>query len=174
MHKALIRHRHPQWRGVMPQGNPVALAAIDEVFETCTATWRGKPMASRIAAFGPLEKYILRIVIDPPCSVLTTSSRSSLLTQDSPRSVFGQRIARPSTKATLSSLSARGLTATRVGRDSTGGRLGRTPSGRAGSAAPCSTYGAVSNGPSSSGTPLSSLVPWGSSANPSLPTSTTC
>lgn len=28
-------------RGVMPQGNPVALAAIDEVFETCTATWRG-------------------------------------------------------------------------------------------------------------------------------------
>ena len=28
-------------RGVMPGGNPVALAAIDEVFETCTATWRG-------------------------------------------------------------------------------------------------------------------------------------
>ncbi len=28
-------------RGVMPQGNPVALAAIEEVFETCTATWRG-------------------------------------------------------------------------------------------------------------------------------------
>ena len=28
-------------RGVMPEGNPVALAAIDEVFETCTATWRG-------------------------------------------------------------------------------------------------------------------------------------
>ena len=28
-------------RGVMPQGNPVALAAIDNVFETCTATWRG-------------------------------------------------------------------------------------------------------------------------------------
>ena len=28
-------------RGVMPQGNPVAMAAIDEVFETCTATWRG-------------------------------------------------------------------------------------------------------------------------------------
>ena len=28
-------------RGVMEQGNPVALAAIDEVFETCTATWRG-------------------------------------------------------------------------------------------------------------------------------------
>ena len=28
-------------RGVMPQGNPVALAAIDEVFETCPATWRG-------------------------------------------------------------------------------------------------------------------------------------
>ncbi|NGM16796.1 hydrogenase formation protein HypD [Eggerthellaceae bacterium zg-893] len=28
-------------RGVMPQGNPVALAAIDEVFETVSATWRG-------------------------------------------------------------------------------------------------------------------------------------
>ena len=28
-------------RGVMPEGNPVALAAIDEVFETCPATWRG-------------------------------------------------------------------------------------------------------------------------------------
>jgi len=28
-------------RGVMPEGNPVALAAIDEVFETCTALWRG-------------------------------------------------------------------------------------------------------------------------------------
>lgn len=28
-------------RGVMPQGNPVARAAIDEVFETCSSTWRG-------------------------------------------------------------------------------------------------------------------------------------
>ena len=28
-------------RGVMAEGNPVARAAIDEVFETCTATWRG-------------------------------------------------------------------------------------------------------------------------------------
>ena len=28
-------------RGGMPEGNPVALAAIDEVFETCSATWRG-------------------------------------------------------------------------------------------------------------------------------------
>ena len=28
-------------RGVMPEGNPVAMAAIDEVFETCPATWRG-------------------------------------------------------------------------------------------------------------------------------------
>ena len=28
-------------RGVQEQGNPVAMAAIDEVFETCTATWRG-------------------------------------------------------------------------------------------------------------------------------------
>ncbi len=28
-------------RGVQPEGNPVALAAIDEVFETCPAIWRG-------------------------------------------------------------------------------------------------------------------------------------
>lgn len=28
-------------RGVMPQGNPTALSAIDEVFETCPAIWRG-------------------------------------------------------------------------------------------------------------------------------------
>ncbi len=28
-------------RGVRPEGNPVALAAIDEIFETCTSTWRG-------------------------------------------------------------------------------------------------------------------------------------
>ena len=28
-------------RGVMEKGNPVARAAIDEVFETCSATWRG-------------------------------------------------------------------------------------------------------------------------------------
>lgn len=28
-------------RGVMPEGNPVALAAIDEVFETCPTMWRG-------------------------------------------------------------------------------------------------------------------------------------
>ena len=28
-------------RGVQPHGNPHAVAAIDEVFETCTATWRG-------------------------------------------------------------------------------------------------------------------------------------
>lgn len=28
-------------RGVMRQGNPAAMAVIDEVFEVCTATWRG-------------------------------------------------------------------------------------------------------------------------------------
>lgn len=33
-------------RGVMEQGNPVAMAVIDEVFDTCTATWRG---------LGPIE-----------------------------------------------------------------------------------------------------------------------
>lgn len=31
-------------RGVMPQGNPIARAAIDEVFETCPALWRGLGM----------------------------------------------------------------------------------------------------------------------------------
>ena len=31
-------------RGVMPEGNPVARAAIDEVFETCPALWRGLGM----------------------------------------------------------------------------------------------------------------------------------
>ncbi|NPD31955.1 hydrogenase formation protein HypD [Berryella wangjianweii] len=33
-------------RGVMPEGNPVAKATIDEVFDTCAATWRG---------IGPIE-----------------------------------------------------------------------------------------------------------------------
>ena len=28
-------------RGVMREGNPVACKAIDEVFETCSSTWRG-------------------------------------------------------------------------------------------------------------------------------------
>lgn len=28
-------------RAVLPDGNPIARAAIDEVFDTCTATWRG-------------------------------------------------------------------------------------------------------------------------------------
>ena len=36
----------------MPEGNPVALAAIDDVFETCTATWRG---------LGPIEGSGYRI-----------------------------------------------------------------------------------------------------------------
>ena len=39
-------------RGVMPEGNPVAIAAIDEVFETCTSTWRG---------LGPIEGSGYRI-----------------------------------------------------------------------------------------------------------------
>ena len=39
-------------RGVMKQGNPVALAAIEDVFETCTAQWRG---------LGPIEKSGYRI-----------------------------------------------------------------------------------------------------------------
>ena len=36
----------------MPEGNPVALAAIDDVFETCIATWRG---------LGPIEGSGYRI-----------------------------------------------------------------------------------------------------------------
>lgn len=39
-------------RGVMAEGNPVAMAAIDEVFETCTSTWRG---------LGPIEGSGYRI-----------------------------------------------------------------------------------------------------------------
>lgn len=39
-------------RGVMEQGNPVAMAVIDEVFDTCTATWRG---------LGPIEGSGYRI-----------------------------------------------------------------------------------------------------------------
>lgn len=39
-------------RGVMSEGNPTALSAIDEVFETCTATWRG---------LGPIEGSGYRI-----------------------------------------------------------------------------------------------------------------
>ena len=39
-------------RGVMPHGNEVALAAIDEVFETCTVSWRG---------LGPIEGSGYRI-----------------------------------------------------------------------------------------------------------------
>ncbi|NHM14310.1 hydrogenase formation protein HypD [Xiamenia xianingshaonis] len=52
-------------RGVMPQGNPVALAAIDEVFETVSATWRGLGeipgsgyrIRPEFAAFDALERF---------------------------------------------------------------------------------------------------------------------
>ena len=52
-------------RGVMPQGNPVALAAIDEVFETCAATWRGMGdipgsgyrIREKYAAFDALRRF---------------------------------------------------------------------------------------------------------------------
>lgn len=46
LHEGRAEIENAYTRGVMPQGNPVALAAIDEVFETCTATWRG---------LGPIE-----------------------------------------------------------------------------------------------------------------------
>ncbi|MDD5806684.1 MAG: hydrogenase formation protein HypD, partial [Eggerthellales bacterium] len=41
LHEGRAEIENAYARGVMPQGNPVALAAIDEVFQTCTATWRG-------------------------------------------------------------------------------------------------------------------------------------
>ena len=41
LHEGRTEIENAYTRGVMPQGNPTALAAIDEVFETCTATWRG-------------------------------------------------------------------------------------------------------------------------------------
>lgn len=41
LHEGRAEIENAYARGVMPQGNPVALAAIDDVFETCTATWRG-------------------------------------------------------------------------------------------------------------------------------------
>ncbi len=41
LHEGRAEIENAYARGVMPEGNPVALAAIDEVFDTCTATWRG-------------------------------------------------------------------------------------------------------------------------------------
>ena len=46
LHEGRAEIENAYARGVMPEGNPVALAAIDDVFETCTATWRG---------LGPIE-----------------------------------------------------------------------------------------------------------------------
>lgn len=56
-------------RGVMPEGNPVAKAAIDEVFDTCTATWRGLGpiegsgyrLRERYAAFDAVSKLRPRV-----------------------------------------------------------------------------------------------------------------
>lgn len=41
LHKGRAEIEIAYARGVMPEGNPHAVAAINEVFETCTATWRG-------------------------------------------------------------------------------------------------------------------------------------
>lgn len=41
LHEGRAEIENAYARGVMPEGNPVALTAIDDVFETCTATWRG-------------------------------------------------------------------------------------------------------------------------------------
>ena len=52
LHEGRAEIENAYARGVMPKGNPIALAAIDEVFETCTATWRG---------LGPIEGSGYRI-----------------------------------------------------------------------------------------------------------------
>ena len=52
LHEGRAEIENAYARGVMPEGNPVALAAIDEVFDTCTAIWRG---------LGPIEGSGYRI-----------------------------------------------------------------------------------------------------------------
>lgn len=62
-------------RGVMPEGNPHAVAAIDEVFETCTATWRGLGdipqsgyrLRSQYAAFDAVRRFDPQVepTVDP-------------------------------------------------------------------------------------------------------------
>ena len=52
LHEGRAEIENAYTRGVMPEGNPVALTAIDDVFETCTATWRG---------LGPIEGSGYRI-----------------------------------------------------------------------------------------------------------------
>ena len=52
LHEGRAEIENAYARGVMPEGTPVALAAIDDVFETCTATWRG---------LGPIEGSGYRI-----------------------------------------------------------------------------------------------------------------
>lgn len=52
LHEGRAEIENAYSRGVMAEGNPVALAAIDDVFETCTATWRG---------LGPIEGSGYRI-----------------------------------------------------------------------------------------------------------------
>lgn len=52
LHEGRAEIENAYARGVMPEGNPVALTAIDDVFETCTATWRG---------LGPIEDSGYRI-----------------------------------------------------------------------------------------------------------------
>lgn len=52
LHEGRAEIENAYARGVMTEGNPVALAAIDDVFETCTATWRG---------LGPIEGSGYRI-----------------------------------------------------------------------------------------------------------------
>ena len=52
LHEGRAEIENAYARGVMPEGNPVPLTAIDDVFETCTATWRG---------LGPIEGSGYRI-----------------------------------------------------------------------------------------------------------------
>lgn len=68
LHEGRAEIENAYARGVMPQGNPVALAAIDDVFETCTATWRGMGaiegsgyrIRERYARFDAMRRF------DPP------------------------------------------------------------------------------------------------------------
>ncbi len=52
LHEGRAEIENAYARGVMAEGNAVALAAIDDVFETCAATWRG---------LGPIEGSGYRI-----------------------------------------------------------------------------------------------------------------
>ena len=92
-------------RGVMPQGNPVALAAIDEVFETCTATWRGLGdipgsgyrIREEFAQFDALKRF--QPEIEPPSTPRAAAAATSCAPAWSPASARSSaKCARPRTR----------------------------------------------------------------------------